>query len=94
MLDFSLVLNTDCHKQEREAMWINFKASGRFAIRVYVGGVNAISGLPVIENEISMLKQIKLHEQQKSIQDYMVTPDQNWLGKFHCTRCPTLSEAF
>jgi hypothetical protein len=32
-------------------MWINFKATKPFAVKVYVGGVNAVSGEPKVITE-------------------------------------------
>lgn len=66
---------------EREAMWINFSGNERFAIRIYVGGVNVVSGLSVLENPTTLLKRWKMYEENKSLQDYVVVPDQLWLGK-------------
>ncbi|RYC59662.1 hypothetical protein CHU98_g6532 [Xylaria longipes] len=34
---------------QREAMWINFGAVLPFAIRIFMGGINAISGFPMEE---------------------------------------------
>jgi hypothetical protein len=64
---------------EREAMWINFTATVPFAIKMYVGGVNAVSGFPMVENEKTKEKRLKMLDSAKSIQDYMVVPGQNWL---------------
>lgn len=61
---------------EREAMWINFSSMDRFAIKVHLGGVNAISGEPMIENTTTKLRRLNLLEKKKSIQDYVVTPHQ------------------
>ena len=60
-------------------MWINFKSDCRFAIKIFVGGVNAISGEPVTENAATKLRRLNLVAYDKSIQDYVVTPDQLWL---------------
>ncbi|KAF2839303.1 hypothetical protein M501DRAFT_1011167 [Patellaria atrata CBS 101060] len=64
---------------QREAMWINFTSSNPFAVRVFVGGVNAISGDPMVETEDTILRRLKLVEQHSSIQDYLVTSKQHWL---------------
>ena len=64
---------------EREAMWIRFKSSNQFAIKIYVGGVNAVSGEPLIENAATIFRRQKLKAEGKSIQDYVVTPQQLWL---------------
>ncbi|TAQ88704.1 hypothetical protein B7494_g2968 [Chlorociboria aeruginascens] len=43
---------------QREAMWVKFDSSRPFAVKLYVGGINAISGESMIETE-------KTTEQQK-----------------------------
>lgn len=35
---------------EREAMWLNFEAEQPFAVKIYTGSVNAVSGEPMIED--------------------------------------------
>lgn len=60
-------------------MWIRFKSRSIFAIKIHVGGVNAISGEPASENAATMLRRLKLHSKRESVQDYVVTPDQLWL---------------
>ena len=64
---------------EREAMWINFESTHAFAIKVYVGGVNAVSGEPARETEITMMRRLKLLQERKNMQDYVVAPKQLWL---------------
>ncbi|KAF4484745.1 hypothetical protein CGGC5_v007428 [Colletotrichum fructicola Nara gc5] len=64
---------------QREAMWISFTADAPFAIKMYVGGVNAVSGFPMTENEKTKEKRQKMLSSGKSIQDYMVVPEQHWL---------------
>jgi hypothetical protein len=34
---------------EREAMWIRFRSTKLYAIKIYVGAVNAVSGEPAVE---------------------------------------------
>lgn len=58
-------------------MWINFSAKEPFALKIYVGGVNAVSGVPINESPEAMLKRLKMSDKVK--QDYMVLPDQPWL---------------
>ena len=60
-------------------MWINFNSRSQFAIKIYLGGVNAVSGEPMIENAATQLRRQKLKADGKSIQDYVVTPKQKWL---------------
>jgi hypothetical protein len=59
---------------QREALWISFDAPyGRdYALRVFVGRINAISGLKMDE---------KSGEAQwtEILQDYVVVPGQSWL---------------
>ena len=64
---------------EEEAMWIRFKSEKQFAIKIYVGNVNAVSGEPAIETEEVQLRRIKKLIDQKSLQDYIITPQQRWL---------------
>ncbi|PGH00853.1 hypothetical protein AJ80_09105 [Polytolypa hystricis UAMH7299] len=64
---------------EKEAMWINFSTHHRFAIKLYVGGVNAVSGEPVVENMATKLRRQKRKTDGDSVQDYIVTPKQLWI---------------
>lgn len=60
-------------------MWISLKAEVPFALNIFVGGVNAVSGEPIGNNEAIMMRRLSLMENKKSIQDYVVTPKQLWL---------------
>lgn len=60
-------------------MWISLKAKAPFAVQIFVGGVNAVSGEPIGDNETTMMRRLNLMENNKSIQDYIVTPKQLWL---------------
>jgi hypothetical protein len=64
---------------QREAMWVQFHSTTQFAIKMYVGGVNAVSGFPMVENEKTKEKRLKMLNSGKQIQDYMVVPNQPWL---------------
>lgn len=64
---------------QREAMWIKFEADSPFAIKVYIGGVNAISGESARETEATMKRRLALMQDKKNIQDYVVAPKQLWL---------------
>ncbi|MCJ1388884.1 hypothetical protein MMC18_001735 [Xylographa bjoerkii] len=64
---------------QREAMWIRFQSFGVIAIKIYIGGVNAVSGEPALEGMDTKLRQLELVGSGKSIQDYVVTPQQLWL---------------
>jgi hypothetical protein len=60
-------------------MWIRFRAEGPYAIKVFVGGVNAISGEPTVETAATRLRLRNRLAQNKPIQDYVVVPNQLWL---------------
>ncbi|KAK0106277.1 hypothetical protein ONS96_003917 [Cadophora gregata f. sp. sojae] len=64
---------------QREAMWMYFEASHPFAVKVCVGGINAVSGEPVKENIGTIIRQKTKLSQGKSIQDYVVAGPQRWL---------------
>ncbi|KAF2195599.1 hypothetical protein K469DRAFT_543570 [Zopfia rhizophila CBS 207.26] len=64
---------------QREAIWIEFRSKQPYAIKIYVGGVNAISGEPMIETAATRLRRQNLMRQNKSVQDYIVIPEQRWL---------------
>ncbi|KAI4122666.1 MAG: hypothetical protein LQ338_005682 [Usnochroma carphineum] len=64
---------------EREAMWINFSATKPFAIKIFLGGVNAVSGEPVNDNPATTLHRLNKLAKHQSIQDYVVAPNQLWL---------------
>ena len=64
---------------EREAMWINFNSHKPYAIKIFVGGVNVVSGEPAIETAAARLRRRTLLSQNKSIQDYLVVPAQPWI---------------
>jgi hypothetical protein len=52
-------------------MWINFKCRYPFAVKVFVGGVNAVSGMSTRQPARSVKSQ--------PVQDYVVPPVQLWL---------------
>ncbi|KAF3904466.1 hypothetical protein AA313_de0200321 [Arthrobotrys entomopaga] len=66
---------------ENEAMWINFKVRDHkyYAIKIFVGGVNAISGEPRIETDATNARRQSAYAKGGAIQDYVVVPGQNWL---------------
>lgn len=63
---------------EMEAMWINFecKRGKKFVIRPFLGGVNGITGEPLIGDMSSMLRRLN---RLTPVQDYLILPDQIWL---------------
>jgi hypothetical protein len=48
-----------------------------FAVKVLLGGINAISGEPIIETFATALRRARLINEQKSIQDYAVIDPAN-----------------
>ncbi|KAH3971319.1 hypothetical protein HBH70_016400 [Parastagonospora nodorum] len=73
---------------QSEAMWINFKSSGthNYMIKIYVGGVNAISGEYAVEDASTKLRRqqtMARHSHDSALayafQDYIVVPGQLWL---------------
>ncbi|KIK33499.1 hypothetical protein CY34DRAFT_813561 [Suillus luteus UH-Slu-Lm8-n1] len=61
---------------QREAMWLRFTSTKKFAIRIYVGGVNGITGEPMIPNMATLLKRQNGVEKK---QDYIIVPEQPWV---------------
>jgi hypothetical protein len=59
---------------QREALWINFEApyGQKYALRVFVGRVNAVSGLTRDESSQTI-------DESDPLQDYVVIPGQQWL---------------
>jgi hypothetical protein len=68
--------------EESEAMFLSFESKeGTYAIRPFLGGVNAISGMPFVPNMATTLKQLNKSERK---QDYVVVKpnkslSQQWL---------------
>lgn len=60
-------------------MWINFKASAPFVIKIFVGGINAVSGEPWQEDMDTRIRRLNRLDRGQPIQDYVVVPDQRWL---------------
>jgi ubiquitin len=60
-------------------MWINFHSKQPYAIKIYVGGVNAVSGEPAVETAATKLRRQTQLREGKSVQDYVVVPNQPWL---------------
>ena len=60
-------------------MWISFASEKKYAIKIYVGAVNAVSGEPCVETAATTLRRRQRFAAKESIQDYVVTPDQRWL---------------
>ncbi|CVK91361.1 uncharacterized protein FMAN_09498 [Fusarium mangiferae] len=64
---------------QREALWIKFESTKTYAIRIHVGNVNIVSGEPNVPNYATELRRRQLLKKEKSIQDYIVVPDQKWI---------------
>ncbi|KAF9777149.1 hypothetical protein IL306_004576 [Fusarium sp. DS 682] len=64
---------------QREALWINFESEKRYAIKIFVGGVNIVSGEPPNATAATSLRRRKLLKEGKSIQDYIVVPEKKWI---------------
>ncbi|TVY46389.1 hypothetical protein LCER1_G008697 [Lachnellula cervina] len=62
---------------DREGLWINFESTRPFAIKIYLGGINAISGEPIMETFATALRRAKLVKEKKAIQDYVVVDPAN-----------------
>lgn len=62
-------------------MWINFNSHKPYAIKIFVGGVNIVSGEPGIETAAAYMRRRTLLSQNKSIQDYLVMPNQPWIDR-------------
>lgn len=48
-------------------------------IKIYVGGINAVSGEPSVPNAATALRRRNLVKNKESLQDYIVVPGQLWL---------------
>lgn len=67
---------------EREAMWINFVSTRPFAIKLFLGGVNALSGEPLQDRagtEGTTIRRLNKVAKIESKQDYVVAPEQRWI---------------
>lgn len=58
-----------------EALSIHFEATHAFAIKIYIGGINAISGAQQAES----LEEMYARQSTNPLQDYIVLPQQQWL---------------
>ncbi|KAI0487632.1 hypothetical protein F4859DRAFT_525725, partial [Xylaria cf. heliscus] len=67
---------------QREAMGIRFTADSPFMIKVYAGGVNAVSGEHHLETVETKMRRLDLVSKDEIIQDYVVVPQQRWLDGF------------
>lgn len=60
-------------------MWINFKASTPFLIKIYAGGVNVVSGQHYENTLDAKTRHNKVQADRKFLQDYVVVPEQKWI---------------
>ena len=60
-------------------MWINLKCQKPFAIKIFVGGVNAVSGETMQESPASIMRRLTKISKDESVQDYVVPPKQLWI---------------
>lgn len=64
---------------EREATWINFTASKPFAIKIFCGGINIVSGEVKDEDKATKLQRLEKLRKKQMLQDYLVPPYQHWI---------------
>ncbi len=67
-----------------EAMWINFSGSTPFAVKVYAGAVNIVSGEAAAETEEAKRHRHDHSSEDDIVQDYVVAPHQQWLDGVTC----------
>ncbi|KAK3672821.1 hypothetical protein LTR78_007407 [Recurvomyces mirabilis] len=67
---------------QREALWISFSCNAPFAVKIYMGGTNAVSGGSRRETEPTLERRAVRMQRDEIVQDYMVTPNQLWLDGF------------
>jgi len=67
------------HRSEREALWINFGAWNNYAIKIYAGGVNVVSGEAADETDEIRKRRLERVKKKESIQDFVIAPDQCWI---------------
>ena len=60
-------------------MWINFEAKQPFAVMVFLGGVNAISGEHMADIPATLMRRENKVTKSETIQNYVVIPDQDWI---------------
>lgn len=53
-------------------MWIRFKSTRPFAVKIHVGAINAISGEPLVATFATALRRNQRLEQGETIQDYVI----------------------
>lgn len=56
-------------------MWMKFKSKKPYAVQLFVGGVNAVSGQPLVQPGAPASSTTR----ESRTQDYMVIPEQKWI---------------
>jgi hypothetical protein len=56
-------------------MWMKFKSQKPYAVQLFVGGVNAVSGQPIVRPDAPESSITRGSRDQ----DYMAVPEQNWI---------------
>ncbi|KAI0595101.1 hypothetical protein F4775DRAFT_387263 [Biscogniauxia sp. FL1348] len=67
---------------QKEALWIRMRATAPFMVKIYAGGVNAISGEHKAESAETRQRRADRHARGENIQDYVVAPLQYWVDGF------------
>ncbi|RYO85982.1 hypothetical protein DL762_004954 [Monosporascus cannonballus] len=60
-------------------MWIELSSATPFMIKIYCGGVNAVSAERHSEDPSTKFRCLKLNMDKGNIQDYIVAPEQLWV---------------
>ncbi|KAG5664964.1 hypothetical protein KAF25_008698 [Fusarium avenaceum] len=61
------------------SLWISFKSELCYAIKIYVGGIIVLSGELASPTTATALRRRNLLKNGKTLQDYIVVPEQPWL---------------
>lgn len=66
---------------QREALWMSFHTAQKhaYALRLYVGHINAVSGDSMIEKRWISPQMGVSDKELDSVQDYVVVPGQHWV---------------
>ncbi|KAI1504093.1 hypothetical protein F5X99DRAFT_406474 [Biscogniauxia marginata] len=67
---------------QKEALWIRLRATVPFMIKIYAGGVNAVSGEHRAEGDAARKRRADRLAAGESIQDYVVACGQLWVDGF------------
>ncbi|KAI9775346.1 MAG: hypothetical protein M1839_001262 [Geoglossum umbratile] len=75
-------LSSTHFQTEKEAMYIDFNSDESFAVKIYAGDMNVVSGEPMHEPLATQRRRSSPKDKNQSLQDYVVTPKQPWLDGF------------